>query len=234
MSDNPPSGDAAAGYVDGVKWIVGLAGAVFAGIFLHPEWLTQWPEKMRIYIAVVLFLFGISIMSGVVYLLWLNSVRRKKERLAEIEGTHSVPMVNPDPGKRKSPAEKRDSIKDELEKAQTPMNFWFAVLRGSFFLAASMGVFAFCFWVARPQKSTESGKKQATVPVPLRFTITQSALHKTKKGMEAHTFLLNQQTGQVWQMVCDGQGKVISFRRVPWLDSNGNPEKDEASASPAK
>src|ERR1700733_15990882 len=108
MSDNPPSGDAAAGYVDGVKWIVGLAGAVFAGIFLHPEWITQRPEKMRIYIAVVLFLFGISIMSGVVYLLWLNSVRRKKERLPGGEGTPSLPKVKPHPGKKKKPEEKRE------------------------------------------------------------------------------------------------------------------------------
>jgi hypothetical protein len=230
MSDNPPSGDAAAGYIDAVKWIVGLAGAVFAGIFLHPEWIVQRPDKMRIYFAVVLFLFGISMIGGVVYLLWINLVRRKKELLGETESDLALPVVIPDPKKREELTGKRDRISVELKKAQGHMNFWYAVLSVPFYIAAFLSVLALCVWVGSPQKI----EKPTTIPVPLRFTITQSALHKTKKGMEAHTFLLNQQTGQVWQMVCDSQGKVISFRRVPWLDSNGNSEKDEAASSPVK
>jgi hypothetical protein len=232
MSETPPPGDAAAGYLDGVKWIVGLAGAVYAGFFLHPDWITQRPEKMRIYIAVVLFLFGISMISGVVYLLWINRVRRTKERLGEFESALSAPVVIPDLEKRKSPLEERDRIKSDLKKAQKPMDFWYWMLRASFFLAAFLGVLAFCVWVATPQESAKGGKKQADIPNPLRFTITQSAVHKTKKGMEAHTFLLNQQTGEVWQMVCDGPGGVISFRQVPRQDLKESLEKNQLGQKP--
>jgi hypothetical protein len=232
MSENAPASDAAAGYVDAVKWIVGLAGAVFAGVFLHPEWILGRPEKMRIYLAVVLFLFGISMIGGVVYLLWINSVRRKKEMLGEIESDLSVPVVTPDPAKRKELQDKWDSTRGKLKKAQSRMNFWYAVLSVPFYVAAFLGVVAFCVWVAWPQKSADDGKKPPTVADPLRFTITQSAMHKTKKGMEAHTFLLNQQTGEVWQMVCDGPSGAVSFRRVPWLDLNKSPEKAEAGRKP--
>jgi hypothetical protein len=232
MSENAPASDAAAGYVDAVKWIVGLAGAVFAGVFLHPEWILGRPEKMRIYLAAVLFLFGISMIGGVVYLLWINSVRRKKEMLGEIESDLSVPVVTPDPAKRKELQDKWDSTRGKLKKAQGHMNLWYAVLSVPFYVAAFLGVVAFCVWVAWPQKSADDGKKQPTVADPLRFTITQSAVHKTKKGMEAHTFLLNQQTGEVWQMVCDGPSGAVSFRRVPWLDLNKNPEKVEAGRKP--
>jgi hypothetical protein len=232
MSENAPASDAAAGYVDAVKWIVGLAGAVFAGVFLHPEWILGRPEKMRIYLAVVLFLFGISMIGGVVYLLWINSVRRKKEMLAEIESDLSVPVVTPDPAKRKELTDKWDSTRGKLKKAQSRMNFWYAVLSVPFYVAAFLGVVAFCVWVAWPQKSADDGKKPPTVADPLRFTITQSAVHKTKRGMEAHTFLLNQQTGEVWQMICDGPSGAVSFRRVPWLDLNKSPEKVESGRKP--
>lgn len=236
MPENAPVSNAAAGYLDGLKWIVGLAGAVFTGVFLHPEWITQRPEKMRIYIAGVLFLFGISIISGVVYLLWINWVLRAKEKLAEVESVHIALGVTADRGEKKNPTEEtpietRNRIKKGLKKAQTRMNAWFLVLKISFFLAASLGVVAFCVWIANPGKSTVEVKKPAAV-VPLRFTITQSAVHKTKKGMEAHTFLLNQQTGEVWQMVCDGPSGAVSFRRVPWLDLNNRPEKGEVGLKP--
>jgi hypothetical protein len=232
MSETAPASDAAAGYVDAVKWIVGLAGAVFAGVFLHPEWILGRPEKMRIYLAVVLFLFGISMIGGVVYLLWINSVRRKKEVLGEVESELSEPVVSPDPKKKEDLTTKRDRIGVELKKAQGHMNLWYAVLSVPFYVAAFLGVVAFCVWVAWPQKSADDGKKPPTVADPLRFTITQSAVHRTKKGMEAHTFLLNQQTGEVWQMVCDGPSGAVSFRRVPWLDLNKNPEKVENGRKP--
>lgn len=138
---------------------------------------------MRIYFAVVLFLFGISMIGGVVYLLWINLVRRKKELLAEIDDDLSTPIVIPNPKEREDLLRKRDRISGELKKAQKHMNVWFTLLSVPFYVAAFLGVVAFCVWVAWPRKDV---KKQTAVVEPLHFTITQSAVHRTKKGMEAH------------------------------------------------
>jgi hypothetical protein len=94
----------------------------------------------------------------------------------------------------------------------------------------------FCVQVALAQKNDDckDEKKDCegkTILVdPLRYTMTQSAVHRTAHGMQAHTFLLNQQTGAVWQMICDQKGNVVAFQRVKRLDLDGKPELDEVAA----
>src|SRR5882757_97501 len=88
--------DAASGYIDAVKWIVGISGALLAGVFLHPELTGNWSLRGKILLVVVLLLLGVSIVGGVIYLLWLNRIRRRKERIAEIDKELSAPVVIPD------------------------------------------------------------------------------------------------------------------------------------------
>jgi hypothetical protein len=223
--------EAASGYVDAVKWIVGLSGAVFAGVFLHPEQVAQRQGWVRILIAVVMALFGVSIVASVGYLLWINRVRRVKERLEEIETDLAKPVVVPDPHRTKKLADERDRLTKERDGAEEHMNSWFNWLLMPFFAAALTGVLAFCVSLAWPKKAVEVEKAPA-VAIPLRFAITQSAVHRTQHGMQAHTFLLNQQTGEMWQMICDRQGMVTAFQRARRLDLNGNPEKDEPGKKP--
>jgi hypothetical protein len=221
--------DAAAGYVDIVKWVVGLVAAVFAGFFLHPEYIAHWEMGPKLLLAFVLFLFGLSIISGVAYPFWLYWTRRQKEKLAEIDAEIAKTYG------RKEVEEltkKKERIKGDLDGAPSRTNFWYQLFIYSFCVAALLGVVGFCAWIVLKKPPVVVAPPPVAVAVPLRFTITQSAVHRTKKGMEAHTFLLNQQTGEVWQMVCDGPSGAVSFRRVPWLDLNKNPEKVEAGRKP--
>lgn len=225
MPDAPVQ-DAAAGYIDAVKWLVGISGAVLAGVYLHPEMLTGLPLRGRVYLAVVMFLFGMSIFGGVVYLFWINRVRRRKERIAEIEKEQSAPVVVPDREKGNQLREEKETLIEEEKRSQRLRAIWFAVFTGAFYLGSLMGLIMFCVQVAFAEKHDDCKKKDCegkTVLVdPLRYTMTQSAVHRTGHGMQAHTFLLDQTTGEIWQMICDQKGVVVAFQRVKRLEEEGN------------
>lgn len=219
--------DTVSGYADAVKWIVGLSGAVFAGVFLHPEQVAQRTEAMKIYFAVVLFLLGTSMIGGVVFLLWLNRLRNMKDSIRERKGNAALPIVAAEQAEREEQGKQKKTPEEKLRRARRNMNRWYWVLSVPFYLGAFLGVVAFCVVIALPVD-----KPRVTIPVPLRFTVLQSAVHRTKMGMQAHTFLLNQQTGEIWQMICGPQGDMVEFRRVKWVDVDGKPEKVETGAKP--
>jgi hypothetical protein len=224
------SADAAASYVDLAKWIVGLCAAVFAGFFLHPEHITEWPGRARWSLAVVLLLLGVSIISGVLYPFWLSWMRRQREKLDEVERELSITS---DPSRREELTERTAKLKNNIEKeGPARTNLWYNVFVYSFCVAAFLGVIGFCASMVMSPKKPDAPKPPVAVVDPLRFTIVQSAVHKTKFGMQAHTFLLNRQTGEMWQMVCDAQGKEVAFQRVARRDLNGNPEKDVTGTKP--
>jgi hypothetical protein len=56
----------------------------------------------------------------------------------------------------------------------------------------------------------------AAVPAP-HFTISTSGPVKDRKGTHVHTFLLNQDTGEIWRMECS-TGSGVQFVRVPVQD----------------
>ncbi|MBS1822065.1 MAG: hypothetical protein JST61_08855 [Acidobacteria bacterium] len=222
MADTAP--DSIAGYLDGVKWIVGLSGAVLAGVFLHPEQLDGRHPLMRPTVAVILGLFVVSMIGGVVYLLWLLRIKRVKENLNEINEELAAPFTIPDPVRRTWLEAEKKKLETEKDGSSKETEQWFNVLLWPFSIGAlAIGVI-FCLSVVWPKKPVVVDKPVA--PVPLHFTVVQSAVHKTDHGMQAHTFLLNQQTGEMWQMVCDQKGAVVGFRRVRRLDPDGNPEPD--------
>jgi hypothetical protein len=220
--------DAAAGYVDAVKWIVGLSGAALAGVFLHPEQLPQHPPWIKFVVALVVILFVVNVVAGAGYLVWINRVRRIKERLKEIEDELLATITECDP---EALADENNALTKELKGAPKEMQSWYLLLTGSWCVAALIVALLLCVTIVSPGKTGEIVR--APVGDPLSYTITQSAVHRTKNGRQAHTFLLNQQTGEIWQMICDPRGTVTAFRRVPRLDLNGDAEKDESRKKPS-
>jgi hypothetical protein len=81
----------------------------------------------------------------------------------------------------------------------------------------------------------QPGEKNHGAAGPLaapRYTIAYSALHHTNHGQQVHTFLLDQATGEVWQMVCSSNG-LVSFRRLHRYDSDGKVEAPPQGDTPA-
>jgi hypothetical protein len=228
--------DAAAGYIDAVKWIVGISSALLAGVFLHPELTSGWPLWGKGALVLMLLLLGASIVGGVVYLLWLNRLRRCRERIAEIDKELSSPVVVPDPQRTQKLRDEKIALLKEDEDSKGTQMFWYWAFILTFLVGGSIGIIAFCAQVVYGQKPKDDcrdkkkdGDAKTVLVDPLRFTIAQSAVHRTAHGMQAHTFLVNQQTGEVWQMICDQKGNVVAFQRVKRLDLNGNPERDETA-----
>jgi len=50
-------------------------------------------------------------------------------------------------------------------------------------------------------------------PPPARYAITYSAVHQTNHGREAHTFLVDETTGHLWQMRCTTDD-TAQFKRI--------------------
>jgi hypothetical protein len=82
-------------------------------------------------------------------------------------------------------------------------------------LTLCFGVVGVFFYKAEPEKRAQETN---------RYVITQSAVHRTNHGMEAHTFLLDQVTGTIWQMVCQ-KGDQVAFREIQRMDANGVVQK---------
>jgi len=223
--------DAASGYVDAVKWIVGLSAAAAAGVFLHPEQLPQKATWGKYLITFLVLLLVLNIGAGAIYLLWINRVRRIKERLKEIQEELLPVAIKRNPRATQTLAGEKYSLRRELKDAPKEMQSWYWLLVGSWVAAAFIAALILVVAIWSPRKTAEDNKVPF-VSEPLRFTITQSAIHNTKNGRQAHTFLLNQQTGEMWQMICDRHGTVTAFQRVGRLDLNGNPEKDEPEKKP--
>ncbi|HEX7157824.1 MAG TPA: hypothetical protein VF214_02325 [Edaphobacter sp.] len=235
--------DAVAGYIDAVKWIVGISTALLAGVFLHPELTAGWSTRGRFALAAVLLALGASVVGGVVYMLWLNRIRWRTQRIAEIDKELTAPVVIPNAERAKELTdEKTELLKDEKDSKETRKR-WYWVFILTFLFGGAVGMVVFCVQVVQGQKPKDNCRKdckakccedKSATPVSdaRRFTVVQSAIHRTQHGMQAHTFLLDQQTGEMWQMICDQKGSVVAFQRVGRRDANGNPEKVEAVKKP--
>ena len=74
----------------------------------------------------------------------------------------------------------------------------------------TLSAITFVIWHLRvviPGLIPQSGKGH-------RFAIVYSATHPSRGGQVQHTFLLDRQTGDFWQMVCQKNG-TVAFQETP-------------------
>lgn len=108
-----------------------------------------------------------------------------------------------------------------------------AVANLSYIFLASAVVGMAVFGICRPSQQANDGQsgsqtrmKDRDVAPPHalpRYEIAYSAIHRTNRGQQVHTFLLDKSKGEIWQMVCAPDG-LVSFRRISRLNLNGNVE----------
>ena len=206
--------DALSSYGEGVKWQIGLSTAALAGLWAKLEFLLDQPVEVRYAAAGIAALLVASVWVGAEYLRWLIKVPTIKDRMAAIE---AIPIGNRTAEQTADLAR----LNTSYQEARDAIPSWHRASVITFFvtcLVAAAGVFAAVSRL-QPAKKTDS-----PTPVALRYQIALSAVHQTGHGREAHTFLLDQSTGDVWQMVCTNEG-LVSFRRIRKLDFDGKPEQ---------
>jgi len=198
----------------GVNWLVGLSGAAIGGALAKLDWVLKFPKSGKVAFLIAALFFLLSILAGVFYAFQLFALKQKKQKLDE---------------------EKSKQAPDDhaIANAQTALNDANAKVRR--FHNATMATFAaasistlFCLGFVL-FRSTIPPK-----PPPLvvnHFTLTNVPVHVGGKLSHSHTFLLNQQSGEVWLMTCRA-GKLVEFRRVQKFKLDGTPEAE--IATPAK
>jgi hypothetical protein len=226
------SGSAIATYGEGVKWLVGISTAAVGGAFLHAKEIEELAVEFRVLVAVALFLFFVSIWGGVNYLLWLNALGADKERIREnLEKLQSETIAE----KRTELQSRIDRSEKRTAKAEKTMPSWHRLYTFAFAGAMLIATGALCSVLLRSQTVAKPMKKSAHLSCcnrpseerPLagaRFQIVYSAIHQTGHGKEAHTFLLDDETGMLWQMVCAGND-AVALRLVQRIDGGGKTSK---------
>ena len=232
MSDKPP-GVGSSSYGEGVKWTIGLSGAAVAAVFLHLDEIGKQPTYAHWLIAIAVGLFAISIMCGVNYLHWLMADDTDRDRQREIkeelsaldQGANWEDAENTDnkESKDKQEDDRRSLLKKRLakhrkrsDKSYKVKPRWHVAYLVSSLLAAVLSSIVLFIAVVQAHAPQQEGKKEAecvcgkfsAAATSNRFAVTYSALHQGLHGQETHTFLLDQQTGEVWQMRCTAQGRI--------------------------
>jgi len=192
----------------GVNWLVGISGAAIGGALTKLEWILKLPTCGKVVFFIAAFLFLVSMIAGVFYAFELFSLKQRKLDLEQERA-----KTPPDPA-AVSNAEKR------LKRANGKTALFHNSTMGSFFLAgvaAVISIFAVLF--ACPPIPTPAAKTAATN----HFVLRNVPVHLRGKVSHSHTFLLNQQTGEMWLMQCRAD-KSVEFKRIPLFKLDGTPE----------
>lgn len=222
-----PASSSSGAYGEGVKWILTIAATAIAGAFSHLKEIQAEGRAVQALITLALVAFVVCVWAGMNYLFWLNLIPLRKERIEESrsELAEADDQAESESKRRSDLQKKIDSDVHNLDDAERTMPTWYRIFTYAFTGAlalATLGIFtslAMRGFTAQDQK--QGGRKVACSHTGInsptvsrdRFHIVYSAVHSTIHGKEAHTFLLDDQTGELWQMICQDNIRV-TFRKV--------------------
>jgi hypothetical protein len=195
---------------EGSKWMVSIAGAVVAGAFTQYDKVLLLPVWLKISFLFAIFVFLCITFLGVSQFYWLNRASNQEARVNEPTLTDA----------------ERSAASDGLRQAKDQVKNYHYALMGCF-AAATLFSAATLFGavlVGKPENKQGAvnfvDEIAAPAPMPvLGYELVLTAVHQTRHGREAHTLLLNRETGETWQMVCDGVA-MIRFQKVHKVDTS--------------
>lgn len=171
--------------------------------------------------------FGVAIVCGIQYVNYLNYAANQDEKRMWADGRIADTSTSEDDKAKWK--ERRTEAWKKYAGAWDKMASWHAWMD----LAMSFGIafavlllFAGAIWGApRPNPAAAGGIQNflsnLREPNITEYEIVQSAVHPTRHGKEAHTFLLDKKTGAVWQMVCQPNSDLVEFQRVRRMGLDG-------------
>jgi hypothetical protein len=229
IGTGPTGTDTISSYRATVTWILGIAAAAVAGAFLNFDKVAATSYWVRLIYFLSAAGFGAAIVCGIQYVNWLNYAANQDEKRMWADGRIADASISED-DKAKWKAQRTEAWKkyagawDKMASWHAWMNL--AMIFGIAF--AALLLFVGVIWGApRPNPATAPGIQNflSNPPEPgiTEYEIVQSAVHLTRHGKEAHTFLLDKKTGAVWQMVCQPNSDLVEFQRVRRMELNEKP-----------
>jgi hypothetical protein len=210
MADPPTS---RVTYLEGMKWTLALSFAAVGGAFLHLSDLSKLPYALRVVGAGAVLAFLGAAFFGVQYFIRLITDDELRQKLKELED--KATQTDEDREKiNKLTKRLRDSDKSR-PKIYCTQTVFTCVAAG---LAVLFLPTAILMFHDEPPKTQCGCNCPATAapaqPAVDRYAIVYSAVHPGRGGRVQHTFLLDKQTGTVWQMVCRKNG-TVEFEESP-------------------
>jgi hypothetical protein len=199
-----------------------MSAAAAGGAFLHYDQARELPLTAKCIFVGIVILFLVATWSGVNCLFWQFYKASEDEKLKKLEEDHAQGKI-----KDTDYTERQLHGQREVDRARKWRGWYHGTVLWAFALAVLFSVALLAFGIFSPSSSKKdddgSQKVVGQVSDRDRYTIVQSAVHRTAHGREAHTFLLDQEKGTLWVMTCSKKG-IVEFHRVETLNFNGAPE----------
>ena len=196
----------------GANWLVGLSGAAIGGALAKLDWILKFPPAGKMAFLVAAFFFFLSILAGVFYAFQLFALKQRKLKLDEEKG-------------KQAPTQTAiDAAEARLKEANQKVARFHIGTMVTFALAgaATLVCLGFVLNAPLPPKPAAAASNHY---------VLNHVVHTGGRLSHSHTFLVDQQTGELWLMTCRGD-KTVEFRRVQKRKLDGTPEEAVANAKP--
>jgi hypothetical protein len=200
----------------GTNWLVGLSGAAVGGALAKLDWVLKFPKWGKIGFLVASLCFMFSILVGVFYAFQLFALKLRKQKLEEEKAKPSPVQAD------------IDAAKQRLDQANEKVAQFHYLTMAAFALACLATVACLGVVLFQPAAATKPLKPESAPIIKNAYALTNLPVHVGGQLSHSHTFLLNQQTGAVWQMTCR-KGSLVEFHRVLRTGLNGSPDDDPAT-----
>ena len=190
----------------GANWFVGLSGAAVGGGLAKLEMVEKFPFLGKLFFVIATFFFLWSIVSGIFYYFQLLALAQAKEKLAREEGKEQK-----DEAAIKAAGGQRQRANDKIRL------FHFSAFV-TFPLACMATVLCLWFVIFAGTPVPPSPPVSPTN----HYSLTSATVFVGGRISHSHTFLLDEQSGDIWLMVCQPD-KTVEFRRVKRLKLDGTP-----------
>jgi hypothetical protein len=215
-------------YPPSVTWLVGLSGAAVGGAFLNFDKVSAAPWWVRLVFFLAVAAFSVAVYYGVHYIFYLNEVANQTERATLIVKALQGASAEQKEKLNSQAAQANAAIDEAWDNVGDAHDYSIPAFGvGMTLSVVLLGLAMIAGPLPKPgEAGTQnfiSAPRDAASPATPAFEITQSAIHATGHGREAHTFLLNKNSGEVWRMICRKRDEV-EFQRVHRVGFNGQPE----------
>ncbi len=196
----------------GANWLVGLSGAAVGGALAKLDWVLKFPKWGKTGFLVASLFFMFSILVGVFYAFQLYALKTRKQKLDEERAKQAPVQADIDAAK----------VKVDLANKKVAKFHYLTMATFAFACFATVG----CLGAVLFQPAAPPPLKPASV-AQNSYVLANLPVHIGGRLSHSHTFLLNRQTGAVWQMTCK-KGNLVEFHRVLRTGLDGSPDDDPA------